>query len=717
MRILKWLGLVLLLAVVAAGVWLWDPIGSNPPADELAAAASSYDAEIIRDTWGVPHIYGARDADVAFGVAYAHAEDDYETIQEVVAATRGNLARYKGAGAAPTDYIVALLGVWDTIDARYDSDVAADVKAVAEAYAAGLNLYASQNPETTWAGLAPFTGEDVVAGFIFKTPFFYGLDGTLLELFGDERRAEIALDPSAGREAFHAVPKGQPERGSNAFAVSPDRSGDGVTRLLINSHQPMTGPVAWYEAHLVSEEGLDITGGIFPGTPLILHGFNRDVGWANTVNKPDLADVYRLEINPEDANQYRLDGEWTRFETETVTIPVGLWGPFAFKAKRTLKHSQHGPVIEADHGTYAIRYAGRGEIGQLEQYYRLNQAGNLEDFLDAMSLNALPSINYIYADRHGDIAFVHNGQYPDRLEGWDWQKDLPGDRSDLIWEGYRGFADVPKLINPESGFLFNSNNTPYAATDGPDNLEADDFPQAMGLQENQTSRSLRIIELTDGETPIGRDALLAIKFATRYAEGSQADEVVAAVLAEDWSDDAELEAAARHLAAWDLDMSADSRHAALGGLTVMREITAQFTGLEPPPPAQAFRDAVDYLNTHYGRIDPEWGEINRLVRGETDLPVDGGPDTLRAIYPAEIRDDGKLHASAGDTWIALVEWDEDGDQTASVIHQFGSATLDESSPHYNDQAPLFAGKECRPALLDRADVEANATRTYRPGRD
>lgn len=716
MRIIKWLSVILVMVVIGAGVWLWDPLPANPPAEELAASAAEYDAEIIRDNWGVPHVYGARDADVAFGIAYAHAEDDYETIQEVVAATRGTMARYRGAGAAPTDYIVALLGVWETIDARYESDVPADVKAIAEAYAAGLNLYASENPKTTWAGLAPFTAEDVVAGFIFKTPFFYGLDGTLLELFGDERQAEIALDPSAGREAFQAVPKGQPERGSNAFAVSPERGGDGVTRLMINSHQPMTGPVAWYEAQLVSEEGLDITGGLFPGTPLILHGFNRDLGWANTVNKPDLADVYRLEINPDDKGQYRLDGEWVDFEEETVTIPVGLWGPFAFKAKQPLKHSEHGPVIEADHGTYAVRYAGMGEIRQLEQYYRLNKANDLEQFLAAMSLNALPSINYIYADRTGDIAFIHNGQYPNRVEGWDWKKDLPGDRSDLIWQGYRGFADVPKLINPESGFLFNSNNTPYVATDGPDNLKPEDFPASMGLQEDQTNRSLRVIEMTYGETPIDRDELLAIKFDTAYAAGSQAEEVVKAVLAEDWSDDPALQAAAGHLAQWDFGMQADSRHAALGGLTVMREITSQFSGETPPSPEQAFREAVAYLNTHYGRIDPEWGEINRLVRGDTDLPVDGGPDTLRAIYPAEIRDDGTLHASAGDTWIAVVEWDAAGEQTASVIHQFGSATLDETSPHYDDQAVLFAAEEWRPALIERADVEANAERIYRPGK-
>lgn len=716
MRYLKWGAGLVLLAVTGLAIWLWDPLPANPPAAELAKGARDYDAEIIRDDWGVPHIYGRRDADVTFGLGYAHAEDDFETIQETVAATRGVLARYKGPKAAPTDYIVALLGVWDTIDDRYQSDVPADVKAIAEAYAAGLNLYASENPDATWAGLAPFTGEDVVAGFIFKTPFFYGLDATLLELFGDERQAEIALDPSGGREAFHLVPRGAPERGSNAIAVAPARSGDSVTRLIINSHQPMTGPVAWYEAQLVSEEGLDMTGGLFPGTPLILHGFNRDLGWANTVNKPDLADVYRLEVNPDDDGQYRLDGAWRDFGEVTVPIKVKLFGPFVFEAKRKLKSSVHGPVIEADHGTYAIRYAGRGEIRQLEQYYRLNKAASLDEFMDAMSMNALPSINYIYADKAGNIAFIHNGQYPDRLEGWDWSKDLPGDRSDLVWQGYRPFESVPKLINPASGLLFNANNAPFTATDGPDNLKPSDFPASMGLQINETNRSLRLVELTDAETPVGRGALLALKFDTRYSRNSDAAAVVKTVLAKDWSEDPELEAAARHLADWDLSLDRDSRHAALGALTVLKEVTAQFTGEPAPPPAEAFREAVAWLKTHHGRIDPEWGDVNRLVRGETRLPVSGGPDTLRAIYPEGMGEDGRLRAIAGDTWIALVEWNEAGEQRARVVHQFGSATLDESSPHYDDQAPLFADKKWRRALIERSAVEKKAERTYHPGR-
>ena len=721
MRILSGVGGLVAAAMAGAAAYLWDPLPENPSAESLAAAAVNYNAEIIRDEFGVPHIRGKRDRDASFGLAYAHAEDDFETIQEVVAVTRGRLARYRGKEAAPADYLVSLLGVWDTIEARYDVDVPADVQAIAEAYAAGLNLYASEHPDETWAGLAPFTPQDIVAGFIFKTPFFYGLDGTLTELFSGNHTEAIALDPQGEKKAFLMAPKTLSERGSNAFAVSPKRGGDGVTRLIINSHQPLTGPVAWYEAHIASDEGLDITGGLFPGTPLILHGFNHDIGWANTVSAQDLSDTYVLTRNPDNKNQYLLDGDWKDFDRSTAILHVKLWGPFALKVRRPVRHSAHGPVVEAENATYAVRYAGMGEIRQLEQYYRLNKATGLNSFLDAMSMNALPSINYVFADKAGNVGFIHNGQYPARNDAWNWRGNLPGDRSDLIWNGYRPWADVPKLINPASGLVFNANNTPYSATDGPDNLRPDDFPQSMGLQTNQTNRALRIMELTDGalarKDTIDRARLLSIKFDTAYAEGSEAREVVAAILAHDWSDEPEMAEAAAFLAEWDFDMDQRSRHAALGGLTTLRQITARYTHEPPPAPEDAFREAVRWLTLHHGRIDPEWGEVNKLVRGVQSWPISGGPDTLRAVYPAKIRDDGELHMNAGDTWIALVEWDAKGQQTARVIHPFGSATLNPDSRHYSDQAELFANERWRKAHVDWLEISDSAARRYRPGRE
>jgi len=702
-------------AGLATAVWFWSPLPPNPSSAELRAAAAGYEAEVLRDRWGVPHVHGVRDADAAFGLAYAHAEDDFDTIQEVAAASRGVLARYRGARAATTDYLVRWMGIWRTLENRYTTDVPAPVQSLAAGYAAGLNLYASEHPEETWPGLAPFLAQDVLAGFMLKTPLFYGLDEELMALQSEDPDEPLALDLSTPGRAFSLGSEARAAMGSNAFAVAPKRASDGSTRLIINSHQPLTGPVAWYEAHLRSDEGIDMLGGIFPGTPVILHGFNRGAGWGNTVNDPDLVDVYALELDPEHPDRYLLDGEWVPFESEEIEIEVRLFGPFALRARRVLRRSAHGPVVDTPRGSFAVSYAGRGELRQLEQYYALNKATSVDEFMRAMALNALPSINYVVADRQGNIALVYNGQFPNRADAPDAWEILPGDRSELIWRGYRGWDAVPKLVNPRSGFVFNANNTPFSATDGPDNLRKADFPRSMGIQRNQTNRSLRVLELTDGETPIDLAGLLAIKFDKRYAQRSEVREVVEEVLAMDWSGDPVLAAAAEHLAAWDFSADAENRQAALGVATVMPVLFENEGSATAPPVADAFRTAVRWLMQHHGSVDVEYGVVNRLVRGELNLPIGGGPDTLRAVYAHRLGEEGQLHMAAGDSWIALVEWDAAGRQSARVIHNFGSATRDASSPHYADQAPLFTQERWREAVLDWDQLREQAERSYRVG--
>lgn len=715
MKYLKLGSLCLALLILVVAIWLYDPLPANPSAAELSANASDYDVEIIRDEWGVPAIFGVTDADVSFGLAYAHAEDDFQTTQETIAATRGVLARYRGFDATATDYVVAFMQIWPTLERRYATDVPDDVKVLATAYAEGLNLYAAHHPDQTWQGLAPFTAQDVVAGFMFKTPFFYGFDKSLKSLFDPERTLEIALSPTGDDTAWSLTQSRGVELGSNAIAVAPKRSADGATRLLINSHQPMTGPVAWYEAHLQSQAGWKMSGGVFPGTPVILHGYGPNLGWANTVNHIDLVDSYVLTRNPDNPLQYELDGEWQDFDVQSVAIDVHLWGPFRFPAKRRLLRSEHGSVIEAGGNTVAVRYAGMDEVRQLEQYYRLNRSQNLNEFMASMALNALPSINYVYADRDGNIGFIHNAQYPERLTGWDWRKDLPGNRRDLIWQRYRDFAQVPKLINPESGLVFNANNTPFSATDGRDNLQPDDFPESMGLATNQTNRALRLLELNDGESLVSRDQLLAQKFDTRYALDSDHAQIIQALLQIDFSTEPSLQAAQNYLRGWDYNTNQENPHAALA-VMVMREITQSDTPEDRSEAGlrAALAQAVAYLNRHYGSYQVSWGEVNRLVRGKVNLPVDGGPDVLRAIYAMDFKPDQKAWASHGDTWIALVEWDTNQNQSARVIHQFGSATSDQNSPHYADQAPLFVNKQWRMPVLDKESWAARASRRYRP---
>ncbi len=708
------LGLIGCALAVLAIILVRGAIEAPAPLDPAALIerATDYDVVIRRDEWGVPHVLGKTDADAAFGVGFAHAEDDYATIEEVAIATRGQLASIKGQQAAVSDYLVHLMRVWETVEARYDSDLSPEVRRVIEAYADGVNYYAALHPDRVVPGFLPLTGKDVAAGFMFKTPFFYGLDKTLTAIFEGRIGTAGGLSKE-GVDAFLPTQKPLPV-GSNAVALSPARSADGTTRLLVNSHQPFTGPVAWWEAVVRSEEGWHVAGGFFPGTPFMLHGHNRHLGWANTVNEPDLIDVYALTVNPDNADQYWLDNEWRNFEKQVATIRVDLWGPFWWTAKRDVLFSAHGPVLKTDAGAYAVRYAGMGEIRQVEQYYALNKATQLGEWIDAMKLQALPSINYIYADRQGNIAYVYNAQFPARADGPDWSGVLPGDDSGLIWQGYLPFDAVPKLFNPNSGFLYNANNTPFRATAANDNLKPEDFPASMGIQTDMTNRALRAEETWGADRSITAEAFRVYKYDLQYSDGSHMAKLIDQILQADAGDDADLAEAQRILAAWDRVANQESRGAALGVLMAEPVVRAGLAGREAPAALDTLRDAIGTLKTHHGRLDPAWGEVNRLRRGSVDLPVDGGPDTLRAIYGA-LQDDGTLTARGGDTLIMFVEWDRAGRLKSESVHQFGTATRDESSPHYADQAPLFAAMQTKPVRFEEEDLADHVVESYRPG--
>ena len=708
------LGILGLALTVLAVILVRGAIEAPAPTDPapLIAKADSYDATIERDEWGVPHVFGKRDADVSFGIGYAHSEDDFATIQDVLIATRGKLASVKGERAAVSDYLVNLMGIWETIDARYESDLSPEVREVIEAYADGVNYYAALHPEGVIDGFLPVTGEDVAAGFMFKAPFFYGLDKTLMAVFEGRIGKEEGLSKQ-GVDAF--LPAKDPlPIGSNGVAVSPARSADGATRLLVNSHQPFTGPVAWYEAVLESEEGWHVAGGFFPGSPFMLHGHNANLGWANTVNEPDLVDIYRLEVNPDNEDQYLLDGNWRDFEKSTAEIRVNLWGPFWWTVEREVLRSDHGPVLETPNGFFAVRYAGIGEIRQVEQYYALDKATGFGEWIEAMKLQALPSINYIYADRQGNIAYVYNAQFPDRKEGPDWSGVLPGDDSSLIWQGYVPFEAMPKLVNPNSGYVYNANNTPFRATAANDNLDPADFPERLGIQSDMTNRAMRLEETYGADNSITEGEFRDYKYDLRYSQNSAMMEIVNSILAIDAGDDAELRKAQELLHDWDRRTDVASRRAALAVLTAEPVIVAGIRGETPPDPADKLREAMSRLKTHFGRLDPEWGEVNRFRRGPVDLPVDGGPDILRAIYGSR-EEDGTLTARAGDTLIMFVEWDRAGKLSSESVHPFGSATQDASSPHYADQSPLFVGMRTKPVRFTREELEGHVEESYRPG--
>ena len=687
---------------------LGQPAAPDPAG--LIATARRYNVRIARDTFGVPHLIGPRDIDVAFGFGFAHAEDDFTTIQQVALAVRGELAAVEGPKAAVSDYLVRLFRVWEAVNAKYESDLPADVRQVLEAYADGVNYYAALHPDKAARGMLPLTGRDVVAGFAFKMPLFYGLDKVLLHLTSPQKGGGISSD---GKTAFLPTDAPLPV-GSNAVAVSPSRSADGATRLLVNSHQPYTGPVAWYEAVLDSAQGWHVAGGFFPGSPFMLHGHNQHLGWANTVNEPDLVDVYKLAINPANPNQYRLDGQWRNFEKSDARIRVKIWGPLVWRVHREVLYAAQGPVLKTDRGVFAVRYAGMNEVRQPLEYYRLDKAANLAEWRAAMRLQALPSLNFVYADEKGNIGYAYNGLFPVRQEGVDWNGVLPGDRSDLIWHSYLPFDKVPQLWNPPAGFVFSANNTPFHATAAADDMVPQDFSPTLGIQTNMTNRAQRILETFGADLGITPDAFRAYKYDLAFSVRSDLARLVAGVLAIDPGSDTDLKQAQDILKRWDRSSGVANRSAALAILMGEPVLRARMAGKAPPRPIDTLREAIHTLRTHFGRLDPAWGEVNRLRRGTLDLAIDGAPDVLRGVYGEE-QPDGTLTAAAGDTFIMFVTWDRAGNLTSESIHQFGTATTNRTSPHYADQAPLFVAMKTKAVLFTSAQLAGHLEADYRPG--
>ncbi|KPF74358.1 penicillin amidase [alpha proteobacterium AAP81b] len=667
-----------LLATAFVGLASWD---------NLTATASAADprrhqyVRIVRDDYGVPHIFGKTDADVGYGIAIAQSEDDFRNIEEILAAVRGRAGAIMGEEGAKFDFAGALLGA-NRVAAEHYQELSPRTRALVEAYAQGLNDYAARHPaEQRLRGLFPVNGRDIVAGFMLRSPFFFGLDRPL---------GALAADRLPPRDAGPAD-----ERGSNAFAVAGRRSADGATRLIVNSHQPWAGGVSWYELVVHSDEGWDFAGALFPGAPYPLLGHNRTLGWTNTVNRPDLIDVYKLAMNPA-GDAYRYDGAWRPLEKRTVWLRV-KFGPLVLPVPREVLASAHGPAIRNKLGVFAIRYAGIGDVRQVEQYYRLNRARNFDEWRAAMRMQAISGTNFIYADAAGHIGMFYNARFPVRAPGHDWRGVLPGDTSKLVWTRYLPWDADPMVVDPPAGWVANSNNNPFLSTAPADEPRASDFPAEMGVETFVTNRALRYQALFAGlgNKPISRADLLRIKFDKGYDRGGWAGRWLARIAAVDTRAAPDLAAAQALIARWDWTLDGEGPADTLVTVVLAPAARTAYLGVPLADPTTALRDAVDAVQKPFGRLDVPLGDYQRLRRGKVDLPVYGGPETLRAII-GKTAPDGRRVADNGDGFIMLIEWDRAGQVSSQSVHHFGAATTRGGSRHYADQSPLFAAERWKP---------------------
>ena len=406
--------------------------------------------------------------------------------------------------------------------------------------------------------------------------------------------------------------------------------------------------------------------------------------------------------------RYKLDGEWRDLESTWVTLPVRM-GFVVLPIRREVLRSAHGPVIKNDKGAFAIRYGGIGRLEQLDAYYRINKAKTFAEWEAQLSRLAIPSTNFIYADEKGTIAYVYNAAIPARPEGVkaDWRSILPGNRSDLIWQGAVDYAALPRIVNPASGWLYNSNNTPFTAAGAGSDLNPQAFAPIMGIELKQTNRSWRALKLLSEARVLDRATLEAIKYDTSYERQGYVARLFDAL--EAMPAEGKLAEARDLLISW--DFTADSKGAAdaIALLMIRDFMSADYNQKPFPDVAQKLQAAADHLMTHFGRLDPPMSDLLRLRQGDLDLPLDGGSDTLRASTTWDVAEDGRLSLKHGDSFIMWIEWAPGARVTSRSIQPFGAATTRPASPHYTDQMKLFVEHKLKPVHFWRDDVVARAT--------
>lgn len=666
----------------------------------LSAQFNINKIEIVRDSFGVPHIFAPTDAEVAYGLAWAHAEDDFYTIQQSYMAGKALLGAYKGKEGATIDYIVHLMRIKELVAAKYESDISPAYKRLLEGYAAGFNAYAKAHPkEVLLKKLFPITPKDMLQYSVLQLCVLSGADGALKSIFGNT--VPVLDDMKPG--------------GSNAFAFNSRKTTDGQTYLAINSHQPLEGPVSWYEAHLQSEEGWNIIGANFPGAPTILSGVNEYLGWAHTVNEPDKLDVYQLSINPNNKLQYLFDGQWETLEEKTANLKVKVSG-IRIGVKRKVYWSKYGPTVITERGTFSIRMPAQMDIRGLEEWYWLNKAKNFTEFKKALNMMAIPGYNIVYADRYDTIYYLSNGRIPVRDKMYNWRGTLPGNTSKTLWTEIHPLENLPQVLQPSSGFVYNTNHSPFHATEGPDNFKLSDL--TMGYETLENNRSMRFAELIKQYDKVSYEDFKRIKYDGRYPEKFSFAIDIDSLFMLNASQYPALADLIHQLKQWDRNSDIQNT-----GATIFAHINYQIYALArqgkrpailtTPICISLLENTRKDLMQYFGKNNVPLGDYQKHVRGDKSIPLPGLPDVLTAMYSVTWKN-GMVKGNQGESYIELVRFTKDGPIIES-INTYG-ASAKKGSPHYTDQMEMFAAQKTKKMSLKKEDAYKNAIRVYHPSK-
>jgi acyl-homoserine-lactone acylase len=675
--------------------------------------------EILWDTWGVPHIYGSSEESLFRGAGWAQMESHGNLILRLYGEARGRAAEYWGEDYLESDLFLRTMGV-PARGAEWLAGESEQMRKNLEAFADGINAYAEANLELIddeVEVVLPVTAADVLAHGNRVIHFTFVTGPGVVRQARNALRAGIATGPIPLEAPLG--PRAAGSLGSNTWAIGPGRSASGNAMLLANPHLPWDGLFLFWEAHMVGP-GVDVYGTTLVGVPGIAIGFNDRLGWSHTVNTYDGADLFAVELEGEG---YRF-GDGTRaFVEREESILVRQSDGSLREEPLTVRSSVHGPVV-ADDGdrAVALRVAGLEKPGMAGEWWDMARATNLQEFEAALSRLQIPMFNVMYADADGHILYVFNGSVPRRAMGdvETWWGVVDGSDPSTLWTEYHVYGDLPRVLDPEVGWLQNANDPPWTST-VPQTLSPADFP-AYVAPTGMAARPQRSANMLRADTSITFDEVVRYKHSTVVEMADRVlDELLDAVRA---SDDATAQEAASVLASWDHTVDASSR----GGLLFEEWLTRWLrseSGWSTPWSAQdptltpdgiadealavrLLAEAAADLLAERGALDIAWGDVHRARRNGFDVPVSGGPGGPHGIFRvANFRelDDGARVVVQGDTYYSVMEFGPDG-VNVRVLLAYGNATQPHSA-HNGDQLALYARKEMRTPWRTRAEIEAN----------
>lgn len=675
----------------------------------------AHSVTIYRDRYGVPHIYGPTDQSVVFGYLYAQAEDNFWQVEDTYIQALGRAAEVYGERMLNADLLNSELEISRLSMEEYQNSDR-QMQTLCQAAADGLNYFLFKHPEIKPQLLTHFEPWYVMA---FARFMIYQLI-----IFG--RTNLKATDP---RDAAAEI-KQEGMTGSNMWAIAPARSASGHAMLFINPHQPFFGSGQWYEGHLHSGSGWNISGAAFPGAPFPVIGHNEVLGWSFTINTPNILDLYeehfddpKHPLNYRYGDGYRTAAEWTA--AIKVKTNQGIQSRL-FRLRKT----HHGPIVSIRAGkTLAVRLARIEMGGQLKQYYLMGKARNFKEFRAAMSPLAVPMFNIIYADREGNIFYIYNAAIPRRATKYDWKRPVDGSDPGTEWQGYHSLNELPQLLNPPSGYLQNCNSTPYQTTDR-DNPDKERYPAYM-TSDNDTPRARLSRRLLSSQAKFSFADLTKAAYDTTVIE-APTDTLK---LVDEWeklkdSDPARAEKVAELIAelrAWNGVSTLESNAMTLYALWADKKIRTPVDPKNAFPLITLLESVKSELEAQFGSWRVAWGEINRIQRvppgnpqepfsdTRPSLPVAGGPGFVGMIFNFYTRPEKaqkRRYGIAGHSFVSVIEF---GPQVRALsIMQFGQSA-DPRSHHYFDQAELYARQEFKPAWFTLDEIKKNVESISHPG--